>query len=122
MRIADDLTVLTFPLLQIHSGEQVERAAVALLHGGLEPGHESLAEIEHERRVVDRTDVARRQLEVVRLRACWREVPDRGTGNRDLLGSERQRVEAGNDGLLPLRARAAPAARGERRYRDHELH
>ena len=121
MRVANDLAVLVLPLLQILSGEQVERAAIALLHGGLEPGHESLPEIEHERRVVDRTDVARGQLEVVRLGACGREIPDGGTGDRDLLGSKRQRIEAGNDRLLALRARAAAASRCERRCRGHVL-
>ena len=81
--------------------QEVDRRAVPLLQRPLERRHEPVAEVEDESRLLDVAHVARRELEVVRLRARGGQVLDGDGAAADLLGGVGERVERGDDALRP---------------------
>ena len=95
---------------------RVERADDAVARAGcvLELRLEAVAHEQDELRRVDRLDVARRDLEVVRLGARRRQVLDVRAGRGDLLGRVGEGIEGRDDRRVPGRARGA-AARDDRR-------
>ncbi len=112
MWIPDQPLPVVLSRAKLPAGEEVDRAAAPLPNGGLEAGHEAVAEIEDERRVVDVSHVSRGELEVVRFGAGRREIPDAQRIARDLLDRVGDRVER-RDGGIPRAARATRATPGE---------
>ena len=95
--------------------EEVERPAVRAVDGSLERRLEAAAEVEDEVGGADALDVARRELDVVRLGAGRREVRDGHPVAADLLGRVRERIEAGDDRRCGRRRRRRAAAAGSER-------
>ncbi len=93
---------------QRHPAKEVHRAVLAG-HGVLEPRLEAAPEVEHDVRGVDALDVARGELDVVRLGTGGGDVRDVGPGI-DPLREERERVEGGDD-LRPRSRAASPRPR-----------
>jgi hypothetical protein len=88
------------------------------LGGGLLDGRlESFADVEDDVGVDDLLHLARRQLEVVRLGAGRCQVRHLDGRAADILGRERERIEAGND-LGRARGAGVAAAGCETRRRE----
>ena len=98
--------------------QHVDAPSLGSAHGVLESRLEPVREVQHEPSLLDRGDVLRRQLDVVRLRPGGCEVAyARATRPADGLGREREWIEGGHD-LRPI-PRAA-AARDDTRQRQYE--
>ena len=109
-----DRTLLPLDALhELLAGQEVD-GVVPTLHRLLERGHEALAEVQNGVRVLNELDVARGELEVVRLCAGGRQVLDVGVG-RDLLRRIGDGIEGRDDvRACVVRARAAAAAEHDR--------
>ena len=101
------------------AAEHVDRGTVSLGDGILDRGLEPARRVDHEARIPDRLDVARRELDIVRLGPGWREVHDLGSVGHDLLGRPGQRIEGRDDGVGVIVA-ARTSAAGNRDERDKE--
>jgi hypothetical protein len=82
---------------QLLRREQVERSPRAALDRLLHCRLEAVAQVEDEIRVLQRLEVVRCELEIVRLRPCGREIDDVRPRSGDALGDPGEWVEARDD-------------------------
>jgi hypothetical protein len=81
--------------------EHVHLAPARLLHRLADRRLEPVAQIEDDRRVDDPADLARSELQIVRLRAGRRQVLDVEAWPADSLGGVGEGIEGRNDRVLP---------------------